>query len=162
MQAMEPAVEPPRCLHMKPTTIPGLLAALVLSLVTLSACSFPADMHGTSQKVSGSVLVVGILGADTAGPRETEIINRIAQHFDARLMWVSGESHRLVSDLESGKVHLLAGAIPQTTPFSNKIGLSRPLAYTIIGDKRHKTVLAVRKGENAFLLEVNRAIGESP
>ncbi|WP_036479910.1 hypothetical protein [Nitratireductor basaltis] len=159
---MEPAIEARRSPRMMLGTTKGLVATLVLTLFALSACSFPSDMRGTSDEIRGTVMVVGVIGSDKAGPRESEIINRIADHYNARVMWVTGEAHRLVSDLEQGKIHLLAGAIPQSTPFGRKIGLSRPLAYTIIGGDRHKTVLAVRKGENAFLLQVNRAIGTSP
>jgi len=66
--------------------------------------------------------------------------------------------HQLVPRLEEGSLHLVVGSLPEQTPFAAQIGLSKPVGTVILRGETQPTVIAIRSGENRFLLLVNDAI----
>lgn len=133
----------------------AFLAVLAFSL--LSACKVPDDPEGTTEKVMDNVLKVGAL-IEPLDRVDGGAVARIANAFQAETRIVTGDPHTLFAQLEDGEIHLVVGRIPANTPFTSAIALSDPLGSIMLGDHTEDRVLAVRKGENRFLISVNRAI----
>ncbi|WP_133176234.1 enoyl-CoA hydratase [Pelagivirga sediminicola] len=132
-----------------------LMAVLTFSL--LSACKVPDDPEGTTEKVMDNVLRVGAL-IEPLDQADAAAVTRVANVFRATPEFVTGDPHTLFAQLEDGEIHLVVGRIPANTPFTSDIALSDPLGSIMLGDHTDDRVLAVRKGENRFLISVNRAI----
>lgn len=140
---------------------PGVVLGLLL---TGCAASYPADPHGTLDRVTGSVLRVGISHNEpfvsVAGPapsgREVELVEDYAATLDAEVQWTADGEEELVDQLEHGRLDMMVGGLTDKTPWQQKVGLTRP--YTQTTDEFGQTeqhVMAVRKGENAFLLDLD-------
>lgn len=133
------------------------LLVACLAAAALVGCGTPKDPAGTTSQVSGGVLRAGLVrGPDMAADRA--IISRLARDLDARVEFETGEAHQLVAALEKGQVHVIGGGLPAATPFKAHLGLSRPAGRLSGSPDGEKRVLAVRPGENGFLLALNRAI----
>lgn len=141
----------------------GLGVVLVL-VTTGCAAHYPADPHGTLERVTGSVLRVGISHNEpfvsVAGPapsgREVELVEDYATTLDAEVEWTADGEEELVDQLEHGQLDMMIGGLTAKTPWQQKVGLTRP--YTEATDEfgqRQKHVMAVRMGENAFLLDLD-------
>ncbi|MBT2594147.1 transporter substrate-binding domain-containing protein [Arthrobacter sp. ISL-72] len=143
-------------------------AAVLISALTLTSCgtSFPADPDGTLDRVSGGVLRVGasenddwVTVAASGEPEGSEpaLIREFASRLGAEIKWSVGTEHVLAADLKHGELDLVIGGLNDETPWEKEAGLTRP--YTESKDSRgktHKHVMLVAKGENAFLLELDR------
>jgi len=142
--------------------IANVIAALLLLLPALAGCDLPRDPQGTLDKVRGGTITVGVNADDEpADPRERAALERLAGDVGADLSFRVDELHTLIADLEGGRIDMIAGHIPKTTPFAEKVGLSASVSRMTLGDDEVKTVFAVRKGENGFLTAVETAIGET-
>lgn len=128
-----------------------------LAGLTVTACDLPKDPEDTTSEVRGGVLKAGLLrGANTE--RDQAIVRRLAQQLDAEAEFQTGEAHQLVRAVERGDIHVIGGGLPAATPFKSHLGLSRPAGRLSGSPEGSKRVLAVRAGENGFLVELNRAI----
>ena len=141
----------------------GLGVVLVL-VTTGCAAHYPADPHGTLERVTGSVLRVGISHNEpfvsVAGPepsgREVELVEDYATTLDAEVAWTADGEEELVDQLEHGDLDMVIGGLTNKTPWKKKVGLTRPYTQTTDEfDQTEKHVMAVRKGENAFLLDLD-------
>lgn len=130
---------------------------LVLSVTLLPACKVPVDPEGTTDEVTGAVLVVGALGSPL-DPVDADAIASIAASMHAEPKITIGDPHTLFAQLQDGQVHIVAGAIPANTPFADDVALSDPMGDVTLPDGSEDRVLAIRKGENRFLVTVNRAL----
>ncbi len=159
----------PECEHGNTRAFTALLATLVLALGGCAA-SIPADPEGTLAEVTGGTLRVGATdsgewvqvepGVDATGV-EARLAERFATTIDAEVQWVQGSEHELVELLKHGELDLVIGGFADDTPWTRDAGTTRPYAETV--DARGNTVkhvMLVRKGENAFLLELDRFLVE--
>ncbi|KUG56351.1 hypothetical protein AVL61_14675 [Kocuria rosea subsp. polaris] len=133
----------------------------------LAGCAgpYPADPHRTLERVSGTVLRVGISHNEpfvsVEGPspsgREVALVEDYARTLDAEVVWTADGEEELVDQLEHGRLDMMIGGLTDKTPWKKKVGLTRPYTQTTdeFGQKE-KHVMAVRKGENAFLLDLDR------
>lgn len=146
-----------------------LLAALVLA--TLVGCSaVPADAEGTTDRVSGGVLRVGLThnppwvdATDPAVPlgTETELVEELAAALDAEPEWITGSEAALVTALHEGRLDLVAGGFTDDTPWSEQVAMTAPYAEERDGSGRtQKHVLLTRAGENRFLTTVEEFLAE--
>jgi polar amino acid transport system substrate-binding protein len=132
----------------------------------LAGCAgpYPADPHQTLSRVTGAELRVGISHNEpfvsVAGPspsgREVALVEDYAATLDAEVAWTADGEEELVDQLEHGRLDLVIGGLTNKTPWKKKVGLTRP--YTQTTDEfgqTEKHVMAVRKGENAFLLDLD-------
>ena len=124
----------------------------------LTACDLPRDPEETLEAVRGQELRVGVLKFGENAEKDRPIVERLAASLDAKLTYVEGDAHALVEDLKRGHLHLVIGGVPESTPFGRELGLSKPVGPLHGAREEEKRVLAVRPGENAFLLRVNQAI----
>lgn len=127
-------------------------------LLSLMACKIPADPEKTTQKVQDATLKVGAL-TELQDP-DRRAVERIAQAFNADLQLLHDNPHHLFALLEDGDVQIVAGEIPEDTPFKASVALSDPVGSLTLKGETKKQVLAIRRGENAFLIRVNRALQE--
>ncbi|WP_255328602.1 enoyl-CoA hydratase [Paracoccus albicereus] len=124
--------------------------------LTIAACRFPADPEGTTDEVEGAVLKVGELSE--LGEADQQAVALVAYNLSAEVRISRGDPHTLFNALEEGRLHLIAGALPMDTPFAKDVALTRPVGKLERDGDQVDQVLAVRQGENAFLIRVDRAI----
>lgn len=139
---------------------------LVLALTMLAGCaSYPADPYGTLERATGGVLQVGVVhnepfvsvvGGEPSG-QEVDLVERYAEGIDARVEWTAGSEGSLVDKLDHGQVDMVIGGLTSDTQWKKKVGLTRSYRQTTdeFGKKR-RHVMAVRQGENALLLDLDR------
>lgn len=149
----------------------ALLTVLVLC-AALPGCELPADSTGTLERVRGATMVVGytdarpwvIAGGQTPSGVEPALIRGFAQHLGARIEWIEGSESELVEELRDGRIDVLLAGLPKGAPWKKEVALTRPyLRHGLPGggaqaDKPR--VMAVRAGENAFLVALERHLAD--
>ena len=133
------------------------LLTTALTVFLLSGCKVPEDPEGTTKEVIGGVLKVGAL-TQTLDDVDADAVALIAEALQAEPELATADPHTLFAQLEDGKIHLVAGRIPANTPFAADVALTDPVGHLVLGEDSEDRVLAIRKGENRFLIVVNRAI----
>jgi hypothetical protein len=129
------------------------------AFVLCAACDdLPRDPEDTSGEVAGGVLRVGWIAGVEPSEIERAAIAEIAAGLEATVETAAGPVHRLIADLEDGKLHIVAGALPEKTPFAQQVGLTNPVGEVVLRGEAQPAVMAIRSGENRFLLLVNEAI----
>ena len=135
---------------------------LCLALLTLAGCDLPKDPEGTLERVRGGELRVGVLtGNPRAEAEDRRIVDALAAAIQARPSFHPNDAHHLLWDLQHGGLDLVIGGMPAKTPFSQDVGLSKTAGPLFRPGEAEERVLAVRNGENGFLLAVNEAIESS-
>jgi hypothetical protein len=141
-----------------------LLSALVAGLAfaggsMLAGCDdLPRDPEDTTGQVSGAVLRVGWVAGAEPSAVERAAVAGLAARLAAAVEVTEAPVHRLVAELEKGSVHLLGGELPEATPFASEIGLTKSVGTVVLRGEAQPAVMAIRSGENRFLLLVNEAI----
>jgi ABC-type amino acid transport substrate-binding protein len=156
------------------------VAVLLASLLLLAGCgtSYPADPSGTLERVRDGTLRVGasangswvkvssgngsdVRGEDVQGS-EAELVRGFASRLGAEIEWVSGTEYVLAEDLKHGELDLVIGGLDDKTPWATHAGLTMPYTESRDGHgSRHRHVMLVPLGENAFLLELDRYLMEA-
>ncbi|UZX01695.1 ABC transporter substrate-binding protein [Arthrobacter sp. CDRTa11] len=159
---------------------PRSSAALALfSALALTGCgtAYPADPSGTLGRVTDGTLRVGassnadwvevssgggdVSDEDVQGS-EAELVRRFAAKLGAEIDWVSGTEYVLAEDLKRGNLDLVIGGLDDKTPWSTHAGLTMPYTESVDGHgSRHRHVMLVPMGENAFLLELDSFLKEA-
>ncbi len=147
----------------------GVAASVVLAGV-LAGCgaTIPSDPEGTLDDVRGGVLRVGVSSAppwtepgpdDDAGPAglEPDLVRAFAESIDAEVEWTRGGEEQLVDQLHRDELDLVVGGLTATSPWADKAALTYPYAHTVGPEGAPEAhVMAVRMGENAFMVELER------
>lgn len=148
-------------------SFPARHAVVCLLAVLVAACDpFPRDPHETTRMIEDSgKLRVGVIHdppwADTSSHpprgREIELVNAFARRLDAAPEWHYLGTHDGFKALEHGDIDMLIGGLVNASPYKKKAGFTRPYEKTRGRfEKKHKQhVLAVRRGENRFLLKLD-------
>jgi ABC-type amino acid transport substrate-binding protein len=133
-----------------------------LLLLTLSAlgCDMPRDPQGTFDRVRGGTMRVGVSGdspwvshsGGDANGIEAALVKKFADQIGAEIDWQPGGESELFHKLQHGGLDLVIGGLVESTPWSKHVGLTRP--YLTTQDEKH--VMAVRQGENRWLLELEK------
>ncbi|MBW3097278.1 hypothetical protein [Pseudohoeflea coraliihabitans] len=105
----------------------------------------------------GNLLKVGVL-ADPLDTTDRTAAEQVAAVLQARIEYHRGDPHHLVEQLRQGEIQLLLGDISVDTVFKKHAGTTNPIGHVTLGSDRIERVMLIRKGENRFLLEINRAI----
>lgn len=161
----------------------GTAALVLVFSLLMSACSqIPRDSEGTADRVAGGTLRVGVLdyapwaetdpgaGNTSAGTSSTtgngapageptgpepDLVRGFAEELGADVEWVTGSESELVPRLEDGQIDLLVGGLDAKTPYKQKFGLTRAYLTTVDAEgNTMKHVMAVKNGENAFLVDL--------
>lgn len=129
-------------------------------LLLLSSCDLPRDPESTLERVRGATMRVGITAnppwttyeGEQPGGIEAALVRQFAETLDASAEWTNGSEAELMERLHEGHLDLVVGGLDDSSPWTTHSGFTRP--YITFADKRH--VMAVRQGENRFLLELDR------
>lgn len=134
-----------------------ILSAFII--VAIAGCNFPNDPEGTLASVRNATLDAGVASPELAD-EDRAALEAIARGAGAELVLHQGNVHDLAAQIEAGQIDILAGCIPEDTPLAEQVALTNPFGNVKVGDATHKRVLAIRKGENAFLIFINKALKE--
>lgn len=150
-----------------------LAAIAVIGLVTtLAGCGVvPADTDDTLDRVTGGDLRVGIThnppwtdtsdSSDRPGGSEVDLVERLAEHLDAEIVWTESSEATLAEALNRGDLDLAIGGFTDDTPWTDLAAITTP--YTEAADpygtvKKH--VFLARMGENRFLVSTEEFLRE--
>ncbi|WP_122263672.1 transporter substrate-binding domain-containing protein [Ornithinimicrobium cerasi] len=151
-----------------------VLAAGLLSAALLGGCgvSIPTDPDGTLNRVRTSgELRVGVsphppfttLPATPDGEpggTEVELVEQFARAQGAEPEYVVEGEEELVRLLEEGELDVVVGGLTSKSPWSKKVGLTRPYLETSEHGRTVKHVMAVVRGENLLMSELERFLDE--
>jgi membrane-bound lytic murein transglycosylase MltF len=139
---------------------PVWIARFLLVFLT-AACGLPRDPEHTLDHVRGHELRVGVTDRppwvevhdDRVGGIEPSLISDLARQLGARPIFRKGSESELLDALHRGELDLVAGGLHDDSPWGAKAALTKPYHTDGTGVKH---VLALRAGENAWLMEVER------
>lgn len=147
-----------------------LWCLLAVVVIGLTGCGIPKDPDGTLEAArQRGELIVGashtdpvliVDGEAVSGP-EAELIEAFAAGESMTVRWVPGGEEKLVRMLEHGDIDVMVGGLTDTSPWSDKVGLTRSWAEDVdeYGDPI-KRVVAVPLGENALIAALERFFDE--
>jgi len=125
----------------------SVLALLLAAMLLATACGLPRDPEGTSDRVRGGLMRVGVIenppwaSMAEGVPRgvEVELARRFAAGYRAEVRWIEGTEAELVESLVAREIDLVIGGLESTTPYVSEVGLTRP--YIL-----HNVVVGVEPG----------------
>lgn len=150
----------------------AVVGALLGAVLTGCGIQIPTDPDGTLHTVRTSgELRVGVSPnppfatlpeevGEPPGGTEVDLVTGFAQSVGAEPVFVIGGEESLVTQLEEGEIDVLVGGLTAKSPWSAKVGFTRPYAETPQDGKQVKRVMAVGPGENALLSELERYLDE--
>lgn len=142
----------------------------LLTAALLGGCgvSIPTDPDGTLERVRTSgELRVGVSphppfttlpespGAAPGGT-EVDLVAEFARAQGAEAVYVVEGEEELVRLLEEGELDVMVGGLTTRSPWSKKVGLTRPYLETPEHGTKVKHVMAVVRGENLLMSELER------
>jgi polar amino acid transport system substrate-binding protein len=134
---------------------------LLLLLTGLLACdTYPNDPDKTLTQVQTGTLRVGysenppwvVKTAQEPRGIEPTLIKAFAKTQDIRIEWVNDSEQDLMLQLEKRELHLVVSGLLHNSPWSQQVSFTRPY----LRQDKKKRVMAVLKGENAFILELEK------
>jgi polar amino acid transport system substrate-binding protein len=150
--------------------MPPSVRYLTLALTLTAACGLPRDPERTLDRVRNGTLRVGfvvdtpwVTAADVgAGGIEGAIVGALARDVGARIAWKAGSETPLLTALHDGDLDLVVAGLTKESPWAAKVSLTRPYyvdTTTVHGERAELPhVLAVRAGENAWQVHVERLL----
>ena len=144
----------------------GLLAAAVM----IAGCGqFPRDPEGTSRRVGGGTLRVGVAHAPPwaiAEPSrlpegiEVEIVQELADDLGARVEWRVGGEGELLSSLKRYELDIVIGGLTDDSPWRKRVAFTKPHRTVARDGKTTRYVIAAPPGENAWVALLNRFVSQ--
>jgi polar amino acid transport system substrate-binding protein len=141
-----------------------------LTLALVTACGLPRDPEGTLDRVRGGTLRVGFV-VDTpwvtsagagAGGIEGSIAAELARGLGAHITWKGGAETPLLTALHDGDLDVVIAGLTKDSPWATQVAFTRPYyvdTTTVHGEPtKLPHVLAVRPGENAFQVHLERML----
>ena len=121
----------------------------------------PKDPNGATERILAShILRVG--GTENspwisfengqAKGRDAELIQRFAAQMHARVEWSRGSESVLLRRLEDRKLDMVAGGFTSDSPWSDRLGTSRPYAG--------EHIVFTAPGENQLLLRLDTFLAD--
>jgi polar amino acid transport system substrate-binding protein len=97
-----------------------------------------------------------------AGGVEGTIVAELARTLGARVAWTHGSETPLLTALHEGDLDLVVAGLTKDSPWNGTVALTRPYyvdTTTVHGETRRiRHVIAVRPGENAWHMYVERLL----
>ncbi|NLE97887.1 MAG: transporter substrate-binding domain-containing protein [Propionibacterium sp.] len=151
------------------TPTAALLTVALVAAVT--GCStIPADSRGTLDRVRGGTLVVGVSPHDPwttveddggVSGTEVELVEGFAERLGADIEWRVDPESVLAHAVRNYEIDIMIGGLTAKSPWSSELALTRPYTEVVSDDgDRQKMVMGTVKGENAFLVELERHLTE--
>jgi DNA-binding transcriptional LysR family regulator len=130
---------------------------LILALAILSACSrFPADTDGTLDRVTNGELRVGLVHAGAGASELLSFTRQLSARTSSRIQLVTGSAEPMLMKLEAGELDLVLGQFDRSSPWQQRITFSRPISTTEKKGAAPELKAAMRNGEHAWAMEVDR------
>ncbi|ODA66130.1 hypothetical protein A7A08_02983 [Methyloligella halotolerans] len=142
--------------------IPLVIIAIGL---TLSGCDdFPKDPAETTVQIrdSGEMRTGLIAGRDQNNAGEKALAESIAKSVDAAPSFEEGPAEILVPKLEKGELDIVIGSFAKATPWKKHAALSKPVGGAAEDSEKPQLRALVRKGENRWLMQVQRQVKAVP
>lgn len=126
---------------------PRTRSTLLLFILLIAACGLPRDSEGTSDRVRGGTMRVGVIenppwaslaGGGSRGV-EVSLIRRFAAGYGAEIRWIEGTEAELAEALAAREIDVVIGGLESDTPYVSEVGLTRP--YVL-----HNVVVGVEPG----------------
>jgi polar amino acid transport system substrate-binding protein len=136
-----------------------VIAVMAMAAVGLAGCGSPRDPGGSTQRIEGGTLRVGVSenppwvtrSGDGFAGLEPDLVRALAAQMHATPVWTEGPESRLAPALERGKLDLLIGGFTPKSPWAQTVAVTRD--YTKVAGVKH--VLLAPPGENRWLLTVD-------
>ena len=138
-----------------------LLGWFGLAVWLLVGCdNFPKDPDKTLEKVRNGTLLVGysenppwvVKTAAVPSGIEAELVKEFAHQLNAKIQWQNDTEQDLFEKLEKRELHLVIGGLTDKNSWKNKISFTKPY----LKGEKNNYVMAVLKGENAFVLQLEK------
>lgn len=159
-----PAQPPPR--KRRRHALGPVLAGLLALVLTGCGISIPADPEGTLDRITGHELRVGVSHnppwtdlTDGEAPTgvEPDLVQEFAAARDAEVVWETGGEEHLMALLDTGRLDMVIGGLTSSSPWTSHAAITTPYGESTGPDgSTEKHVLAVRTGENAFMVALER------
>jgi ABC-type amino acid transport substrate-binding protein len=154
-------------MHWWTTTRAGIGAVLIVA-ASATACGVPRDADHTLDRVRGHELRVGVtdhppwveLHGDAVSGVEPSLVSELARGLGSRATFRRGSESELLKALHRGQLDLVAAGLDDTSPWKGRVALTRPYFTESATGTKH--VLAVRAGENAWLVHVEIFLAAHP
>lgn len=129
---------------------------LVATLALLSCADIPRDPKRTEALVRETgVIRLGWVGGAAPDDAATRALGKLAAQTGASVERHEGESEAVLSDLKDGKLDLVYGHFPQSSPWSKEVHFGRALGWRAKPPKHeHVPRFAMRNGENGWVMLV--------
>ena len=128
----------------------------------------PRDADHTLDRVRGHELRIGVtdhppwveLHGEAVNGVEPSLVSELARGLGSRTTFRRGSESDLLEALRRGQLDLVAAGLDDTSPWKGRVALTRPYYADSATGKKH--VLAVRAGENAWLVHVETFLATHP
>jgi polar amino acid transport system substrate-binding protein len=137
----------------------GVGTAVIVGTAVMG-CGVPRDSEHTLERVRAGELRVGVterppwveLHADLVTGVEPALVSELARELRTRATFHRGSESELLEALARGDLDLVAAGLDDRSPWKGRVALTRPYLTDPATGAKH--VLAVRSGENAWLVRV--------
>lgn len=110
----------------------------LLCSFALTACAIPKDPEGTLDRVTGSVMRVGVTDAPPwvevtdQGPEgiEVALVEDFARSIDADIEWIEGSEAELAQAVFLGEIDLMIGGLTTASTLASEVTLTHPYVTT--------------------------------
>lgn len=148
--------------------VPLFAVATAFAVLALSGCGIriPNDPDGTLDRVTDGELRVGASPASTlvevsngeVSGSLASLIEGFAATRHAHIVWSIGSEEQLVDQLEDGQLDLAIGGMTDSSPWSERVALTR--AYPELSPEEQRIVLLLPMGENAWQSAIEQYLDE--
>lgn len=138
---------------------------ILICAILFTACGdFPKDSNGTLERIINDTIYAGY-SDNIYVHTDTQMINSFAKECGAVVKWTRGDQYYLTTLIEHKQLDLATGGFTRKSPFEKYVAYSRPyvarkVALSARTQHTEKYVVAVKKGENAFLIRLEKFINE--
>ena len=144
------------------------IGAVLIASASAAACGMPRDADHTLDRVRGHELRIGVtdhppwveLHGEVVSGVEPSLVSELARGLGSRTTFRRGSESDLLEALRRGQLDLVAAGLDDTSPWKGRVALTRPYYADSATGKKH--VLALRAGENAWLVHVETYLATHP
>ena len=134
-------------------------AIFVLAILLAGCGEIPRDPERTEALVREShVIRLGWVDGTPVEPKFVEVLAEVERATGAKTERRSGDSEKLLRELEEGKIDLVYGRFAQDSPWATKVHLGYALGWRAPPPKHVDAPrFAFRNGENEWIMRIERA-----
>lgn len=137
-----------------------IVPVMLLAILSAACDTIPRDQDGALERIrSEGTFRVGLVSSGAAPARADRLqalLARTAAAAGAVPQITPGASEPLLLQLEEGELDLVLGEFDQHSPWVRRVHLIAPLAQETRAGAAIETTAALRNGENAWTMLVER------